>query len=198
VIGVLDIGLGNIESIKRCLLELGVHPIIVSDSLLISKCSHLIMPGVGEFDSVVSAFHEKDMWNPMVDFLNDPNRRFLGICIGMQILFEGSEEGDLQGFSIFEGSHKRLRSSDGSRLPPHMGFNEFASPVSLLSDNRFYYMHSYAVPLSSSIPGCVEYGGKVIAGFVENNNNWGAQFHPERSGPSGLNFMNDFLTDHYA
>ena len=91
MIGILNIGLGNIESIKRCLLELGVHPIIVSDSLSISKCSHLIMPGVGEFDSVVSAFHEKDMWNPMVDFLNDPNRRFLGICIGMQILFEGSE-----------------------------------------------------------------------------------------------------------
>jgi len=194
MIGILDIGFGNVESVKRSLLELGVHPLVVADSLSIFKCSHLIMPGVGEFDSVISAFHEKDMWNSMVNFLNDPNKKFLGICIGMQILFEGSEEGVNQGFSIFKGSLVRLRSNNGHKLPPHMGFREFTSPVSLLSSNRYYYMHSYAIVLSSNVSGCVNYGGKIIVGFIESNNNWGAQFHPERSGHSGLNFFKDFLS----
>jgi imidazole glycerol-phosphate synthase subunit HisH len=198
MIGILDVGFGNVESIKRVLLELGVHPIIVSDSLSITKCSHLIMPGVGEFDSVISSFHEKGMWDSMNDFLHDPCRKYLGICVGMQILFEDSEEGNCQGFSIYKGSIVRLCSSDGLKLPPHMGFNRFTNPVSFLSDDRFYYMHSFAFVANSDTAGCVNYGDRVIAGFIENNNNWGAQFHPERSGHSGLRFFKDFLADSHA
>ena len=211
MIGILNIGLGNIESIKRCLLELGVHPIIVSDSLSISKCSHLIMPGVGEFDSVVSAFHEKDMWNPMVDFLNDPNRRFLGICIGMQILFDQSDEhGKHAGLGFIPGRVVKIpqdKSCTVKRKIPHIGWSALQYPEHrqnwensvLESTNEgdfFYFVHSFmAMPYDNKhILAQCDYEDLTITASVKKDNITGCQFHPEKSAESGLEIINHFLT----
>lgn len=192
MIGVLDIG--NVVSIERSLLELGRPFSVVSDTSSISSYSHLIMPGVGHFDSSISLLHKRDLWSPVSDFLLDPAKKFLGICVGMQILFSGSEEGVNEGFSMFDGGSIRLCNNANLPLPPHMGFTKFSHPTEQLKNDTFYYMHSFGIKSEYNHPGTFSYGGESYFGFVKDErNNWGAQFHPERSGLNGLNFFRDFL-----
>ena len=194
MIGLIDIGVGNVSSIKRSLLEIGVFPISVTNSRDLDLCTHLIFPGVGSFDKAISSIHKHDLFYPLIDFLHKPNKSYLGICVGMHILYSHSEEGSMKGLSLFDSSVIRLTNTDGLALPTNYGFREFNYNTFEFVAATYYYMHSYGVSCYNHVPGSFTYYDNNFLGFISDDlNNWGAQFHPERSSFQGLYFFRSFL-----
>ena len=144
MIGVIDIGVCNTASIKNALLQLGYYPKVVRNRFDLFSCSHVIMPGVGHFDSVINSLRLFDLYDALLEYLSTPGRYYLGICVGMQILFTKSEEGEESGLGIFEGGVSRFRCISGELLPPNMGKQPIFDQNVNTSALRFYFMHSYS------------------------------------------------------
>lgn len=196
MIGIIDIGVGNIESLKRSLLQIGVYPVSVRNRFDLFSCSHVIMPGVGHFDSVISALHNFDLFNALIEYVRSPEKQYLGICVGMQILFESSEEGTELGLGIYKGVVRRFSTKNIDTLPPNMGQKIIVGTNDVLLDDTFYFMHSFAVQDDDNTNAeryFSNYCGLKFLSLIQYNGTWGAQFHPERSGTNGLSFFKDFL-----
>lgn len=196
MIAIVDYGAGNIFSVKNALDHLGIASRLTSDKAEIENADEIILPGVGAFGFAMQKLREADL----VDFLRyqAKNKPFLGICLGMQVLFEkGYEFGEHDGLGLIEGSVQKIDAPD--LIIPHMGWNKLEKLndcplLQTVSDNDYvYFVHSYrAVCDDKSIAAYCEYGGRVPALVYDGKYAYGAQFHPEKSGEVGLGILKTF------
>lgn len=193
MIAILDYGAGNITSVKRALEHLGHSCAITSDPAVIKHSDRIVLPGVGNFRST-AALGVNGLITALQAHLAH-NQPLLGICLGMQWLFESSEEAPgIRGLGAFAGS---CQSFPPEFKSPHVGWNqlEISSQSRLLrgilADQSVYFTHGYYAPLSESTVAVCHYGHRFSAA-VERENLFGVQFHPEKSGEVGLAILENF------
>jgi glutamine amidotransferase len=192
VIAIVDYGAGNISSVKKALDHLGAGAEVTSDPVTIAAAEKLLVPGVGHF-SRCQALNTQLRKSVLESIAR--GKPFLGICVGMQWLFEGSTEApDTPGAGVFSGQCARFPASVKS---PHVGWNQIDLRGSSrllrgIPDSSFmYYTHSYRAPLIEQTVAASEYGGEFSAA-VERDDVFGVQFHPEKSGLAGLKILENF------
>jgi imidazole glycerol phosphate synthase glutamine amidotransferase subunit len=192
VIAIVDYGAGNLRSVQNTLDAIGAEYALVRDAGSLDSAAKIILPGVGHFGQMMRALSELKLGEALNERLRS-GVPFLGICLGMQALFEGSEEApDLPGFALFEGTVKRF--SSDVRVP-HMGWNEVEACASgrLIQGRPYlYFAHSFYAPLVNATSAVCEYGVRYTAA-IEHGNVFGVQFHPEKSGAAGLDVMRRFV-----
>ena len=203
MIAIVDYGMGNLRSVQKALEQVGSEARITRDPADIDRAEKVILPGVGAFGDAMANLRERGLVRPLVDAAAS-GRPFLGICLGLQLLFEVSyEEGEYEGLGVIPGRVLRFNfagRSDATGLKvPHMGWNQlaWAKPCPLLgglaSPQHFYCVHSYYVsPADSSVTcGVCDYGGPFTA-MVWRDNLFATQFHPEKSQKAGLTILRKF------
>jgi imidazole glycerol phosphate synthase glutamine amidotransferase subunit len=193
---ILDYGAGNVPSVERALQRLGAESQRTSSHECISKADALLLPGVGHYAALVRALDEKKLRAPLIDAIHR-GVPFLGICLGLQVLFKSSEEASqLQGLNLLPGIVSALPPS--VKLP-HMGWNqvERKRESSLLAGidagAYFYFAHSYAALDSDGAAAATCSHGAEFAAVIEQKNIYAVQFHPEKSGDSGAGVLQNFL-----
>ncbi|MCI6911225.1 MAG: imidazole glycerol phosphate synthase subunit HisH [Veillonellaceae bacterium] len=199
MIAVIDYGVGNLFSVEKALMQFATDVLITGDKELIAKADKLVLPGVGDFGECMSNLEATGLI-PTIRECIAKGTPLLGICIGEQILFEGSEESpEAKGLGIFKGMVRRIQ-APGLKVP-HMGWNSvtFSQPnhplfAHLGEHPYFYFVHSYhcAPEDASIITATTEYGEKLTAA-VAKDNVMATQFHPEKSGDVGLQVLKNFI-----
>jgi len=190
---IVDSGGANLASLRFALERLGAKARISGAPEEIATASHVLLPGVGSAAAAMERLKERGL-DSIVPTLRQP---VLGICLGMQLLFEHSAEGDTPTLGIIAGSVRRIEPRAG-RPVPHMGWNQLRSctPDPLLDglaiDSYMYFVHSFAAEVGPATTGTVDYGG-VLSAAVRKENFWGVQFHPERSAAAGARVLANFL-----
>ena len=190
---IVNSGCANIASVKFAFERLGANVNVSSDLQEISKADRIILPGVGTFDLAMSGLIK----NQLINAIKSLSQPVLGICLGMQLYFEGSAEGVTQGLGLAKGMANKFLSEPN--LPvPHMGWNQLEN----LSDDPLlkgldegsyvYFVHSYFIPLGETTLAETTYG-TTFSASVRKENFWGCQFHPERSSDVGATILNNFL-----
>ena len=197
-LAIIDSGGANISSVEHALRRLGAEPVFTADAEIIRSAARVILPGVGAASTAMSRLRELDL----IGCIRELQQPVLGICLGMQLLFEKSaeawrDESQVECLGIMPGTLEKLKSAPGIRIP-HMGWNitEIVSEDPLLEGLPehpwFYFVHSYRAPIgSSTIATCMH--GESFSAIVRRENFWGAQFHPERSAQSGAKLLANFL-----
>jgi len=186
-------GGANIASLQFALERLNVPSLVSGDPDVIGAASHVILPGVGAAANAMARLR-RDGLHDVIPKLRQP---VLGICLGMQLLFESSDEGDTRCLGIIPGRATRFTEAQG-RPVPHIGWNTVQigrdSPmlVGMRGDDYAYFVHSYALPVTSATVASTQYGPSFSA-CVEWGNFFGAQFHPERSAALGARMLQNFL-----
>ena len=192
-IAIVDYGAGNLISVKKALDWLGEQNSITSDPGQVARATKVVLPGVGHFASTAMLAR-----SGLQDAIADAISReipFLGICVGMQWMFERSEESpETRGLGVLEGECERFPASVKS---PHVGWNQLeVDPASRLlrgvpAASFVYFTHSFRAPVTGTTVACCEYGGRFSAA-VERDQLFGVQFHPEKSGEIGLKMLANF------
>jgi imidazole glycerol-phosphate synthase subunit HisH len=194
VIAVIDYKAGNLTSVMKAIASLGRSAVVTADPDTVSSAEKIVLPGVGHF--AATGLLDKTCLTEAVRQATKRGVPFLGICVGLQWLFEGSTEAPEQpGFGAFPGMCERF--SSGVKVP-HVGWNsiQVASGCKLMqgvADGEYvYYTHSYRAPVVQGTVAVTEYGGP-FTGAVERDNVMGVQFHPEKSGATGMRVLRNFL-----
>ncbi len=200
-IAIFDYGAGNLFSLKAALERNGAHRVsIIKDIKVIEKFNGLVLPGVGNFDPAIRSIEpHKELLIQAIDDANNGGVPMLGICLGMEMLFDKSEEGVLEGLKILDGEVVMLART---RVKiPHIGWNNLhitrkdSKLLYGVSDGSWvYFVHSYYVkPKDKGLVAASSHYGIRIPAVVENGNLFGTQFHPEKSGPVGASILKNFL-----
>jgi imidazole glycerol-phosphate synthase subunit HisH len=197
VIAIVDYGMGNRRSVEKALEHVGAQPVITSDHDLIGRADHVVLPGVGAFPQAMRNIRRAGLDQVLIDRFRDGGP-ILGLCLGMQLLFDASEEHEGEnGLGLLPGRVRRL-DTRGARLP-HIGWNlvTFDRPSPLTEGLReaaaFYHVHSFvcAPDDDGDVVGRGEYGERFVS-IVERENVMGCQFHPEKSSRDGLALLRNF------
>lgn len=200
MISVVDYGVANLGSILNMLRKVGARAEAVSTPDAIERAEKLILPGVGAFDHGMTALSERGLADVLKGRVAGDGVPLLGICLGMQLLGNGSEEGALAGLGLIDGRCVRFRFADERTLKvPHMGWNVLMprreSPLfkGLDENARFYFVHSYHLVCAdaSDVLATARYGIEFTA-MVQRGSVWGAQFHPEKSHRFGMTLLRNF------
>lgn len=192
-LAIIDSGGANISSVKHALRRLGAEPAFTSDAAIIKAAERVILPGVGAAGAAMSRLRELNL----VDCIRGLKQPVLGICLGMQLLFEQSQEDEVECLGVIPGKLRKLQAKDGLRVP-HMGWNTTTvvreDPLlnGLPSIPWFYFVHSYFAPTGDSTLATCTHGTRFAA-IVRKENFYGAQFHPERSARHGARLLANFL-----
>lgn len=200
MITIIDTGLGNIAAVKNMLSYLGYEAHITRSQDEILKAEKVILPGVGSYDAGMQSLADANLISPLKNLAAAGEAKILGICLGMQLMFDGSEEGDTCGLSFLKGNFERIAKLEAVKVP-HMRWNrlEFHGALRLFSDigesNRFYFIHSFRLPgvyaPQFDEVGICNYGAPFVAAFRKGNL-MGTQFHPEKSHKFGLKILDNF------
>lgn len=192
VVAIIDYGAGNVRSLGNMLTFLDVPYDITDNKEKIKKADRIIFPGQGHFAQAVSKLKSKDMISFIQDIVSD-GKVFLGICLGLQVLFEKSEEApDVSGLSIFKGDVKKFKTGK----TPQIGWNKIKTTEnnSYLKDDYFYFVNSYYVnPVNKDIISSYANYNIDFCASVEYKNITAMQFHPEKSSNAGINFFKNWL-----
>ena len=200
MLAIIDYGVGNLFSLQCSLNKIGVENVVTSDVEVIKNADRIILPGVGAFGDAVKKLHESGMFEVVIDEAKK-GKPLMGICLGMQMLFEKSYEyGEYEGLGLIKGEIVSLKGKIPEELDiPHMGWNalRFHNGKNELfkyvnEGDCVYFVHSYfGVDCDDSLIASAEYGADVTAA-VAKNNVYGCQFHPEKSGDVGLKILKAF------
>lgn len=201
MVAIIDCGMGNSGAIANMLLHIGVECSVSAEASLIASASHIILPGVGAFDSGMRQLHERNLL-PVLNSAIERGKPILGICLGMQLMGEASEEGTLPGLGWLKAHTVRFTFTDGATpglRVPHMGWNNVRVVQStdllrgLEHENRFYFVHSFhMVAEDPSIITAWTNHGYDFAAVVHRKNIFGVQFHPEKSHRFGMQLLKNF------
>jgi imidazole glycerol-phosphate synthase subunit HisH len=193
MIAIVDYGAGNLNSVKKAFDYLGAEVVVTGQPEIVTTADKIVLPGVGHFSSLL-ALDRAGLRDALLHIAST-GRPFLGICLGMQWLFEGSEEcAEIAGAGIFPGTCRRFPPSVKS---PHVGWNSLTIQNGsrllrgIAQDSFVYYTHSFHAPLVTATTAATEYGLQ-FAGAVERGDIFGVQFHPEKSGAVGLAILKNF------
>ncbi|AZT90234.1 imidazole glycerol phosphate synthase subunit HisH [Caldicellulosiruptor changbaiensis] len=192
---IVDYGMGNLRSVQKAFEYLGFNPIVTSNKDEVEMCEAIVLPGVGAFDVAYENLEKLDLVDVLKRKLNDAI--FLGICLGYQLLYEFSEEGNCEGLKVLEGKVKKFPKKDTIKIP-HMGWNKIKVKNSSkllkgLDGQYVYFVHSYYVDnkdkeiVSSTCEHGIEFDSSI-----EKGNIFATQFHPEKSGEVGLEILRNF------
>ncbi|MEH2315706.1 imidazole glycerol phosphate synthase subunit HisH [Nostoc sp.] len=200
VIAVVDYEMGNLHSVCKGLEKAGATPNVTYSPKELEQADAIVLPGVGAFDPAVQHLRARDLEQPIKEAIAS-GKPFLGICLGLQILFESSAEGTQPGLGIIKGKVRRFRSEPDITIP-HMGWNqlEVTQPKSILwehlpSDPWVYFVHSYYVdPIDPLIRAAtVTHGTQTVTAAIAHKNLMAVQFHPEKSSNIGLQILSNFV-----
>ncbi len=197
MIAILDYGAGNLRSVQKAFEYLNYEAIITNDKNIIDAASHIVLPGVGAFGDAKAGLEKAGLAETVIGEINK-KKPFLGICVGLQLLFETSEESpDAEGLGIFKGSIRKI--PDTGLKIPQMGWNSLSftkdCPIfdGLKQDEFVYFVHSYyPVPVNKEEVTATTQYGETLEIAVQRNNIFATQFHPEKSGRSGLKILDNF------
>jgi glutamine amidotransferase len=188
-VGIIDYSISNLSSVLNAFHFIGVDAEVTSSPTKIEQFTHIVLPGVGSFSKGMENLNKSNMIEPLSDWalLNKP---LLGLCLGMQLLSDSSEEfGKNIGLGLISGNIKKIDVSSSKLRLPHVGWNvvvqsrESRLLKNIPDESSFYFVHSY----------CFEYGGQQVA-IVEKGNIFGVQFHPEKSQSAGLSLLKNFIS----
>ncbi|MFM8524953.1 MAG: imidazole glycerol phosphate synthase subunit HisH [Cyanobacteriota bacterium] len=199
-IGLIDYGMGNLHSVRRALERRGASVVPVESSREMDSCDALVLPGVGSFDPAMERLHHADLVQPIRDWCL-AGRPLLGICLGLQLLFDGSDEGRAQGLGVIRGQVRGLQRQNGVPIP-HMGWAPLisGSPSPLLNAKQerewMYFVHSYAAEPTdpATITATVPYGTTTVTAAVWQGSVGACQFHPEKSSDDGQALLSRWLS----
>ena len=200
MIGVIDYGLGNVQAFLDIYKRLNIPAIAVKKSADLMACDKFILPGVGAFDWAMESLENSGMRSALEKLILQDKRPVLGVCVGMQMLANRSDEGVLNGLGWIPGDIKKFDEAHFDRLPhlPHMGWNDVKvthenALLAGITDPQFYFLHSYYfLPKDAgNAIGTTEYGGS-FASVVSKDNIYGTQFHPEKSHHWGMSLLKNF------
>ncbi len=200
MIAVIDYDMGNLHSACKGLEQAGAKTVVSDRPREIAQADAVVLPGVGAFDPAMQHLRSRGLV-PVIEDILASGKPFLGICLGLQILFDGSEEGNEPGLGIIAGTVKRFRSQPDITIP-HMGWNqlEFTQPhlplwQTLPQQPWAYFVHSYYVdPLQPEVRAAVvTHGNQTVTAAIARDNLMAVQFHPEKSSTSGLQILANFV-----
>lgn len=200
MIAIVDYGLGNVQAFLNVYKRLNVAAERVSTPEQLAVASRIILPGVGAFDHAMERLNRSGMREVLDDLVTNRGVPVLGVCVGMQILAQSSDEGQLSGLAWIDGRVRGFGPSEGSMLPlPHMGWNDVHATTgnrlfkNLEQHAKFYFLHSYYFECAqpSDVAAITSYGMEFSAA-VSTGNIYGVQFHPEKSHHFGIRLLNNF------
>lgn len=200
MITIIDYGAGNLRSVQKACEYIGADAIITSDANEILSADHVILPGVGAFGDCMNAINKSGLFDTIHKVIEN-GTPFLGICLGLQLLFEESEETpDIKGLSVFKGKIVKIPEKQGLKIP-HMGWNSISFPKASplfegISENSFvYFVHSYYMkPENENIVSAICDYSESLPVALSFNNVHATQFHPEKSGDTGLKILKNFVS----
>ncbi len=199
IIAVIDYDMGNLHSACKGLEMVGINPLITDSPKDIERADAVVLPGVGAFDPAMRQLRSRHLDSPIRDAIAS-GKPFLGICLGLQLLFDASEEGQEPGLGIIPGVVRRFRPEPGITIP-HMGWNQLniSQPSCPLWSNLpaaawMYFVHSYYVePVDQTVQAAtVTHGSQTVTAAIAQDNFMAVQFHPEKSSTAGLKLLENF------
>lgn len=199
MIVIIDYGMGNLRSVQKAFERIKVPVLITSDKMAILKADKIVLPGVGNFERGITNLKSNGLFDTLNEAVTENKIPILGICLGMQLMTEFSEEGNAEGFGWVKAKTKKFVFEKSGLKIPHMGWNNLLvkNNESLFKGinekNFFYFVHSYYVTCEDEIDVLAEtnYGYKFVSAFNKGNI-WGCQFHPEKSHDAGLTVLRNF------
>tara|TARA_A100001388_G_scaffold94878_1_gene68849 strand:- start:1039 stop:1644 length:606 start_codon:yes stop_codon:yes gene_type:complete len=199
MIGIINYGLGNISAFKYAFEKLNCKTKIINNKSDFNSCTHIILPGVGSFDYAIKLINKSGLIGNLYENVMIDKKPLLSVCVGMQMLFESSEEGNSKGLGWIKGKVKKFDKDLNLDLP-HMGWNsitlrsikdEFSKS---LNQREFYFLHSYhCVPNDKELIISTAFYGEDFCSCVKKENLIGCQFHPEKSHDAGLDIFSEFI-----
>jgi len=195
-VAVLDVCSGNLRSVERALEHVGANVTVTRDPDVVRKADKLVVPGQGAFGVFMRGLVERDLGGVLRERIA-AGTPYLGICLGLQVLFDHSEEGDCAGLGILRGNVTRLRPTDARLKIPHMGWNPVRAKqrVRGIADGAYvYFVHSYRVePADPSVTALEADHGVTFCAAIQKDNLFACQFHPEKSQGVGLSLLRAFV-----
>ncbi len=201
MVAIIDYGAGNLSSVKKALDYLGAESEITQDRNKILSATHVILPGVGSFGDAMNSMKERDL----VDTVREAatcGKPFLGICLGLQLLFESSDESEgVKGLGLLKGKIVEIPKNNGLKVP-HMGWNSIKLSqrdgifTNIIDESYFYFVHSFYLKDADDdvVAATTQYGVNIECA-VQKGNLCATQFHPEKSGTAGLKILKNFLRE---
>lgn len=194
-ISIINLNSGNLFSLNNMINYLGFNSEVTDQINKIDSSDLIFLPGVGSFDRMIENLKKKNLYNYFKDKENFSNKTLVGICVGMHILFNKSEEGDQNGLSLLDGNVIKFQ-NDNIQVP-HMGWNKLLSKkFNQFNGKNFYFSHSYFVDCDEDIKVGETNYGKYFPSIVNKKKIFGIQFHPEKSHKNGMQLLKEIISGH--